>query len=184
VRRKTPLTFNHELTFSTPRSKRYGWWVLLVLLSPLIGGTLAHSLSRPTTPPAAPVAAAETPQDDPAQEPVAEAVQEEIELPPTGRVEVVVRPNDTLERIFRELKLSTNDLNAVLNVPGVRRTFELLRPGDKITFVHQDGVLYGLSRRLNDTQVLSVTRKEDGFAAEVLTLPVVKIPETPIVPAS
>jgi len=183
VRQKTPLTFNHELTFSNPRNKRYGWWVLLVLLSPLIGGTLAHSLSRPATPPAASATAADTPQDL-AQESAAEAAPEEIELPPTGRVEVVIQPNDTLERIFRELKLSTNDLKAVLNVPGVRRTFELLRPGDKITIVHQDGVLHGLSRRLNDTQVLSVTRKEDGFAAEVLTLPVVKIPETPIVPAS
>ena len=54
----------------------------------------------------------------------------------------------------------------------------------RVTVVHGDGLLYGLSRRLNDTQVLSVTRKEDGFAAEVLTLPVVKIPEAPIVPAS
>lgn len=86
-------------------------------------------------------------------------------------VEFVVRRNDTMERIFRQLKLSVNDLAAIRELPDVKRALDILRPGDPITFTHADGALQGLTRQVSDTAMLSVTREGDSFKAELITTP-------------
>jgi murein DD-endopeptidase MepM/ murein hydrolase activator NlpD len=86
-------------------------------------------------------------------------------------IDFVVRRNDTLEQIFRQLKLNLDDLTTILQVPDVRRVFSRIKPGDKVTVVHEGGVVQALKRRISDTEVLSVTRGDDGFAAEVVTTP-------------
>jgi murein DD-endopeptidase MepM/ murein hydrolase activator NlpD len=87
-------------------------------------------------------------------------------------VDFVVRRNDTLERIFRHLQLRVDDLTAMLQLPSVRRSLNQLRPGDKVTVVHDEGAVQALHRRISDTEVLSVTRSDDGFAAEIITTPI------------
>lgn len=86
-------------------------------------------------------------------------------------VEFVVRRNDTMEHIFRQLKLSLNDLAAIRELPEVKRALDLLKPGDPITFTHTDGTLQALTRQVNDTSMLSVTREGDGFKAELIATP-------------
>lgn len=87
-------------------------------------------------------------------------------------VEFVVRRNDTMERIFRQLKLSLADLAAIRELPEVKRALDILKPGDPITFVHSDnGNLQGLTRQISDTALLSVTRDHDGFKAELINTP-------------
>src|SRR5262245_36596351 len=60
-------------------------------------------------------------------------------------IEFVVRRNDTLDRIFRQLKLSLNDLATIREVPGVRSSLDQLRPGDTITLTHDSGLIHALS---------------------------------------
>ncbi|BAU49123.1 peptidase M23 [Sulfurifustis variabilis] len=134
------------------------------MMFPLLGGALAYVLSHPpaaTDPePAETVAEAPETPPPPAVEPVGE------------KVDFIVRRNDTLERIFRRLKLSPDDLNAILGLPGVRQALNRIRPGDKVTVVHEDGAVHALNRRISDTEVLAVTRGDDGFAAEILATPI------------
>jgi murein DD-endopeptidase MepM/ murein hydrolase activator NlpD len=92
--------------------------------------------------------------------------------PQGDQVEFVVRRNDTLDRIFRRLDLNRADLNSILGVPGVRRALSRIKPGDKLTVVHDAGTVYALNRRISDTEVLSVTRDDNGFAAQVVTTPI------------
>ncbi len=94
-----------------------------------------------------------------------------IPKPLGDTVEFVVRRNDTLDRIFRQLKVSLGDLASIRDLPGVRESLDRLRPGDTITVVHDEGLLQALTRRISETEVLSVTRSEEGFAAEVLATP-------------
>ncbi len=87
-------------------------------------------------------------------------------------VEFVVRRNDTLERIFRQLQLNLKDLATIRELPEVKKALDLLRPGDPITFSHtDDGALQSLSRQVSDTAKLSVTREANGFKAELINTP-------------
>jgi murein DD-endopeptidase MepM/ murein hydrolase activator NlpD len=58
----------------------------------------------------------------------------------------------------------------------VQEQLDRLRPGDTIRLVHDEGLVHSLSRRISETEVLSVTRVEETgsapFAAEVVATPV------------
>jgi len=81
-------------------------------------------------------------------------------------IDVIVTRNDTLDRIFRRLQLNLADLASLRTLP--RATFDSLRPGELLRFTHRDGQLFGLERRLNDSQTLKVSRDGDSLKADVL----------------
>ncbi len=84
-------------------------------------------------------------------------------------VAVMVRPNDTLDGIFRRLKLSVEDLALVRNLPGIRQSLDFLHPGDVIKLNLLNGSLSSLERRVNDRQTLTVARSAQGdFAAHIV----------------
>ena len=87
-------------------------------------------------------------------------------------VDVIVSRNDTLDRIFRRLKLNLTDLASLRTLPGVRAALDSLRPGESLHFTHRDGALFGLERRLNETQTLKVSRDGEALKADVLENPV------------
>src|SRR5690349_16517578 len=65
-------------------------------------------------------------------------------------VEFVVRRNDTMDRIFRQLKLNLTDLASIRDVPGVQARLDQLRVGDTITLVHDEGLVQSLTRRISE----------------------------------
>jgi murein DD-endopeptidase MepM/ murein hydrolase activator NlpD len=86
-------------------------------------------------------------------------------------IDVIVTRNDTLDRIFRRLKLSLADLASLRSLPGVRASLDSLRPGESLHFTHRDGQIFGLERRLNESQTLKVSRDDGGLRADVLQNP-------------
>ena len=108
-----------------------------------------------------------------ANEPASMATAAGAETEAAGEtIEVRVRRNDTLERIFRRLKLDRNDLIAMLQAPGARKPLNSIRAGERLTLVHVDGAVQSLRRRLSETEVFVVMRNEAGFAAEVIATPI------------
>ncbi|HEY1874049.1 MAG TPA: peptidoglycan DD-metalloendopeptidase family protein [Steroidobacteraceae bacterium] len=87
-------------------------------------------------------------------------------------IDVIVTRNDTLDHIFRRLKLNLADLASLRGLPGVRSALDSLRPGELLHFTHHEGALFGLERRLSDTQTLKVSRQGDALKADVLQNPV------------
>jgi murein DD-endopeptidase MepM/ murein hydrolase activator NlpD len=87
-------------------------------------------------------------------------------------IEVVVGRNDTLDRIFRRMQLNKTDLAAIRNLPGIRPSLDLLKPGDAIKLTHTDGDIQELKRKVSETQTLDVVRQNDGFAATMIDNPV------------
>jgi murein DD-endopeptidase MepM/ murein hydrolase activator NlpD len=87
-------------------------------------------------------------------------------------IDVIVTRNDTLDRIFRRLKLNLADLASLRSLPGVRTALDSLHPGELLHFTHREGELFGLERRLSDTQTLKVSRQGEGLKADVLQNPV------------
>ena len=104
---------------------------------------------------------------------LAEAVPEEPVEPvsPFESMEIVIRRNDTLDALFRQMELSLADLAELRSLPDVRKSLDLLRPGDIILLTHLNGELKSLTRRLSDTATLNVTRGEEGFAADIVENP-------------
>jgi len=147
-------------------------WLVSGLLPPLVGGILIFNAYD--SGPATDAAHGVTPQLD-LIEITAQALPElppETHRQPLGQtVEFVVRRNDTLERIFRQLKLSLSDLASIRDLPDARASLDFLRPGDLITLVHADGLVQALNRRISDTQTLEIMREADGFSAQVIETP-------------
>src|SRR5262245_26836379 len=86
-------------------------------------------------------------------------------------IEVIVSRNDTLDRIFRRLKLDLADLASVRNLPGLKTALDDLRPGEALHLVHRDGTLFGFERQLSPSETLKVVREADGFRSDVLENP-------------
>src|ERR1700732_3019929 len=86
-------------------------------------------------------------------------------------IDVIVTRNDTLDHIFRRLKLNLADLASLRSLPGLRARLDSLRPGEALHFTHRDGELFGLERRLNESETLKVSREPTGLKADVVQNP-------------
>jgi len=84
---------------------------------------------------------------------------------------IIVHPNDTLDAIFRRLKLNLADLASLRALPGLKAHLDSLHPGESLHFTQRDGALVGLERRLNEAQTLKVSRDASGLKADVLQDP-------------
>ncbi len=93
-------------------------------------------------------------------------------------INIIVHPNDTLDAIFRRLKLNLADLATLRALPGMKARLDSLRSGESLHFMHRDGALVGLERRLNEEQTLKVVRDESGLKADVLQNPLASRPRT------
>lgn len=85
--------------------------------------------------------------------------------------DVIVSPRDTLDGIFRRLKLDLADLASLRALPGLKRRLDALRPGEALHLTEQGGDLVGFERRLNTSETLKVSRDDQGFSANVLNKP-------------
>jgi murein DD-endopeptidase MepM/ murein hydrolase activator NlpD len=86
-------------------------------------------------------------------------------------IEVVVSHNDTLDRIFRRLKLNLADLASLRSLPGLKSALDQLRPGEALHLIHRDGSLFGFQRQLSPSETLKVVRDDSGFRSDVLENP-------------
>ncbi|MGQ0429826.1 MAG: M23 family metallopeptidase [Gammaproteobacteria bacterium] len=93
---------------------------------------------------------------------------------PVGPFEFVaieIGRNDTLDQLFRSLKLELADLAALRKLPDVRYSLDIIRPGDMIQLTHLNGEIKSLTRRVSETATLLVTRDDDGFNANIVENP-------------
>jgi len=86
-------------------------------------------------------------------------------------LELVVKPGDTLERLFRRNGLSLTDLAAMVSLRDVAEHLKLLRPGDTIRVEHRDGAVLAMLRQIDRVRLLSIERAESGFDAKTIELP-------------
>jgi murein DD-endopeptidase MepM/ murein hydrolase activator NlpD len=145
----------------------------------IVAWSLWHGGLRPAAPAADAVSTASdaprpvvaTPAGVPAAASVVAAPLATAELALTAS-EVIVTRNDTLDRIFRRLKLDLADLASLRRLPGVRSSLDTLKPGDALRFKHKDGQLFGLERRISDSETLQVVRDpQSGLSASVVQNP-------------
>jgi murein DD-endopeptidase MepM/ murein hydrolase activator NlpD len=160
------------------RASTHARWFMSGLLLPLIGGVITYTMATREDSFIAPRQPSISLQNLPPIE--IEGVTIPAVLPSLlgDTVEFVVRRNDTMDRIFRQLKLNLTDLASIRDLPGVQERLDNLRPGDTITLVHDEGLVQSLTQRVSETEILSVTRVAqstevgaEGFAAEVIATP-------------
>jgi murein DD-endopeptidase MepM/ murein hydrolase activator NlpD len=91
--------------------------------------------------------------------------------PALTSLDVIVNRDDTLDRIFRRLKLNLADLASLRALPGLKDRLDSLHPGESLHLTHKDGELYSFERRLNDGETLEAVRGDDGLKASVVQNP-------------
>ena len=145
----------------------------------VVAWSLWHGgLSAPAEPAAEPAAPATDGAPAPAPSPAAAAAKPGAVMAAAtpladarlalSAIDVIVTRNDTLDRIFRRLKLSLADLASMRSLPGVKAHLDSLRPGELLHLWHRDGQLFRLERRQNESQTLKVSRDGDQLKADVL----------------
>lgn len=173
---------NHKRTgFGVPVFKRLIGSKYLGLLLAAVTMTALASSSRinspaavaPATVPASVPAPVDAQIPSTAPVPVVAVLSAPVEQATIAlsQIEIVVRRNDTLDGIFRRLKLNLDDLSALRAEPTLRESLDVLRPGDAIHLTHMNGDLQTFVRRLNETETLSVTRGNDGFRSSIIEEP-------------
>ena len=171
---ETPkINFDYKPREASGNAASHLRWLTVGVVVPLLGGLLAYAVTRQ---PESQPRLVQAPTISLPQLPDLKAIGQlqsasPIPKPLGDTVEFVVRRNDTLDRIFRQLKLDLTDLALIRDLPGVQKSLDQLRPGDTITLVHEEGILQALSRRISETKLLSVTRSNDGFKAKVVETP-------------
>ncbi len=136
----------------------------------LVHGALSVAPQLPAPPPPASSARPGTPLPPPATPQLAAVPS--LGSAALSSIDVIVARNDTLDRIFRRLKLNLADLASLRSLPRVREALDSLKPGESLHFEHKDGSLYGLERRLNESETLKVSRDPAaGLKADVLQNP-------------
>jgi len=118
---------------------------------------------------------------NPALEPVADDLVSPVELSaaagnapspaPFEFVAITIGRNDTLDQLFRGLQLKLSDLAELRSLPDVRKSLDMIRPGDVIQLTHLDGEIKSLTRRIDETATLSVTRPDGVFSANIVENP-------------
>jgi murein DD-endopeptidase MepM/ murein hydrolase activator NlpD len=153
------------------RSPNHARWFISGLLLPLIGGIVAYTVATQDD-------SIGTPRQAISLDTLPPIPMEQVTIPAAmppsllgDTVEYVVRRNDTMDRIFRQLKLNLTDLATIRDVPSVQASLDQLRVGDIITLVHDEGLVQSLTRRISETEILSVTRVNEGFKSEVIETP-------------
>lgn len=175
VRPVPKLKQNKPLTAPKQRSRAaHLRWIVASLLMPSLGGFVLYKvLSSPSDSPLLSMEQIATLTEQATPElPIPSLAQPQADTPLVSTVEFVVRRNDTLERIFRQLQINVQDLAAIREFPEVRRALDMLKPGDPLTFSHDDkGDLQSLSRQVDNTTRLSITRDAEGFKAQLIETP-------------
>jgi murein DD-endopeptidase MepM/ murein hydrolase activator NlpD len=97
---------------------------------------------------------------------------EALAAPGLALIDVVVQRDDTLDRIFRRLRISVTDLANIRALGGVRTMLDRLSPGEHLKFLQHEGALLGLTRQVSLTRQLEVRRTEAGFQASVIAKPI------------
>jgi len=149
----------------------------------VVGWSLMHGgVTVPPAPREAAHAAVSAPQGSPAAKAAATSLSApQLAASPMlheaglalSTMDVIVSRNDTLDRIFRRLKLNLADLASLRGLPGIRAALDSLRPGELLHLTHHDGELFGLERRLNESETLKVSRDggDGALKADVVANP-------------
>ena len=82
---------------------------------------------------------------------------------------VEVKSGDSLSVIFSRLKLSPQQLHAVISADKQNNILTRLRPGQSLDFqIDQDGQLQAIRFNISSTRTLEVTRNDDGFNSAII----------------
>lgn len=170
MRPESKIAFDYKTRSPQSASANHAKWFVSGLVLPLAGAIVAFYLTRePTAELSESPALTETDLPELALPPLK---IEPLPPQPTGtKIDYVVRRNDTLDRIFRQLELSLRDLSTIRGVDGMRERLDSLRPGDTITLVHDAGSILSLTRRISETEILTIARENDVFKTNVTATP-------------
>lgn len=88
---------------------------------------------------------------------------------PAGeKLVLTIRSGDSLDRLFKRHGLSRNDLANIMTLDTARKHLRLIKPGDEIVVHVADNRVLQLDRQISLSEILSIRRNDDAFAARIV----------------
>jgi len=88
---------------------------------------------------------------------------------PVGeRLTLTIRSGDSLDRLFKRHGLSRTDLANIMTLDTARKHLRLIKPGDEIVVQAADNRVLQLDRQISLSEILSIRRDDDTFAARIV----------------
>lgn len=81
---------------------------------------------------------------------------------------LIVRPGDSLDRLFRRNDLMVADLAQIMKLDAARKHLRLIRPGDKIQVRQNSGSVLALKKPVSLSETLSIRRAGEAFEADLI----------------
>ncbi len=98
-------------------------------------------------------------------------------LPQAYNKNLLVRSGDTISSLLLAQNIQTQDVLTLLSLPLVKRSLAHINPGQVLSIhVNAEQKLTDLTYNLSATQILSVTRQNDGFDAKLTKKPTKILP--------
>jgi murein DD-endopeptidase MepM/ murein hydrolase activator NlpD len=83
---------------------------------------------------------------------------------------LTIKPNDSLDRLFRRNNLSIGDLTAMADLPEAGRELARIHVGDEIEIIRDGPRVLSLRKELSESKELWIKQASDGFTAETVDL--------------
>ena len=182
----SPLLHDYKPSGRRPAKKSRSLpWFIVGLGTPLFAVLLFNAMTEDPVPvavPETPVMTATEPEiaAPPASDDDDELVFADIPLvlvdaldePEYDKLTLTIRRGDTLDKLFRQHKLDLGHLAQIARLEEAKARFRKLKPGDKFEIEHEEGNLVSMYSKLDLTSGLKIERRENGFEAEIVDLPI------------
>lgn len=91
--------------------------------------------------------------------------------PGAESVTLTVRNGDTLDGLFGKNDLSRADLLAIVALEDAKSAFAVIKPGDQFEVAHIDGRVHSISRRVDETRSIVVSKQDSTYVVTPIDHP-------------
>ena len=89
-------------------------------------------------------------------------------IPSNKKIELIIKSGDTLENLFKENNLNIANLFQIMSLENSKQYLKYLRPGDRFLIEHTNGEIDTLTKNLNLTKALIISKINDSFASSLV----------------
>ena len=86
----------------------------------------------------------------------------------TKKIDLIIKSGDTLENLFIENNLNVADLFQIMSLENSKQYLKYLRPGDRFSIEHMNGDIDTLTKNLNLSKALHISKEDDGYVSSLV----------------
>ena len=89
-------------------------------------------------------------------------------IPNNKKIDLTIKSGDTLENLFIENNLNVADLFQIMSLENSKQYLKYLRPGDRFSIEHMNGDIETLTKNLNLSKALHISKEDEGYVSSLV----------------